>query len=145
MRGSMPNGCARPGRAPRAALPNIEETNEILQARMSRKQAMAGGSGIQTDLREIFRENSGERVDPAEIEDEDIEHSAPRRLSAWLITFGVSLFALPVGRRAAAAQPGQGREPAPGLADRGLTGMFMSLSTYGASAEALSVISAYLQ
>ncbi|RBI67887.1 hypothetical protein DQW77_17160 [Roseovarius sp. TE539] len=135
----------RPAR-PRAAndLPSIDETNEILQEQLSRRQTAADETEFEADLREIFRENSTEGSDFPEVEDVDIEQAPMMRLSAWLIAFGVSLFALPVGAALLLLNIVKGENLRLASQTAAITGLFIALGTYGASAEAVSALNRFL-
>jgi len=134
-----------PARVSQARLfPSVEETNEILQTRMTQKQVLTGNVDIQSDLRSIFRENRGGEDIPLDELDEDIEAVAPLRLSAWAFSFSVALFALPIGAILVVLNLMKGENLRLASQTAALTGTFIALNAYGATAEAMTVLSKFV-
>jgi len=125
-------------------LPSIEETNEILQNRMTQKQILVGKTDIQCDLREIFRENLRSEDVALDNLDDDIEYVAPLRLSAWALSFGVALFALPIGAALVVLNLMKGENLRLASQTAALTGTFIALESYGATAEAMTKLANFV-
>ena len=140
---------AAAGKARRSSaisLPDVDETNEILQRRISNHDpVIVDGQSEPEHLRKIFSENW---VDPhtqaaremnamKAREEEDIEKEAPLRLSAWMISFAVTLFALPLGVALMVLNLMKGENLRLASQTAALTGTFLSLQASGASAHAL--------
>ena len=135
--------------APLERLPNVDETNDILQKRITdHDPVIFGVQGSPDRLRKIFTESW---VDPdvaaaaahskaREKEMEDIEVNAPLRLSAWMISFAVTLFALPLGVVLMLLNIVKGENLRLASQTAALTGTFLALETYGASAQAIDTL-----
>ena len=130
-------------------LPDIEETNDTLQRRISDQDPAIFGNATTPDrLRKVFTEDW---IDPdlvaeqaaaeAQARDmEDIETAAPLRLSAWLISFAVALFALPVGVMLLILNLAKGENLRLASQTAALTGTFIALQSYGTMANAMNTI-----
>lgn len=135
--------------APVRRLPDIDETNEILQQRITAHDPVIFEVQSSPDrLRKIFTESW---IDPdvaaasalskaRERELEDIEINAPLRLSAWMISFAVTLFALPLGVALMVLNLAKGENLRLASQTAALTGTFLALETYGASAQAIDTL-----
>lgn len=134
-------------------LPDVEETNDLLQQRISdHDPAIFGNVSSPERLREIFDENW---VDPGKLaaeaaadararEEADIEDLAPRRLSAWMMSFAVTLFALPVGVTLMVLNMSKGENLRLTSQAAALTGTFIALQTFGSTAHAMSALQGIL-
>ncbi|MBZ0122476.1 MAG: hypothetical protein K8F31_01155, partial [Roseovarius sp.] len=71
---------------------------------------------------------------------EDIETTAPLRLSAWLISFAVALFALPVGVMLLILNLAKGENLRLASQTAALTGTFIALQSYGTMAHAMNTL-----
>lgn len=130
-------------------LPDIEETNDTLQRRISDQDpAIFGNASTPDRLRKVFTEDW---IDPdllaeqaaaeAQARDlEDIETTAPLRLSAWLISFAVALFALPVGVMLLILNLAKGENLRLASQTAALTGTFIALQSYGTMAHAMNTL-----
>ncbi|WP_397542998.1 hypothetical protein [Roseovarius salis] len=152
--GHAPEAGAAPGSRQSgrfSRLPDIEETNEILQQRLSDQDpAIFEAQSAPDRVRKAFAENA---YDPAvyaeaaledDIEDDDIEQVAPRRLSAWLISIAVAAFSLPVGIALLVINLLKGENLRLASQTAALTGTFIGLQAYGSTAQAMGVIQGLL-
>jgi len=144
-----------PGRATtgRKPLPDIEETNDILQRRLTDcDPAIFDGRSTPDHVRDFF---SHPHADPAPSvaeaaataraqELQDIERAAPRRLSAWLISLAVAVFALPVGVALMVLNLMKGENLRLASQTAALTGTFIALEAYGSTAHAMGLIQGLL-
>lgn len=150
LRQPRPTGKVRPRRViSHKRLPDIEETNDTLQRRISNQDPAIFGNATTPDrLRKVFTEDW---IDPdlvaeqaaaeAQARDmEDIETAAPLRLSAWLISFAVALFALPVGVMLLILNLAKGENLRLASQTAALTGTFIALQSYGTMANAMNAI-----
>lgn len=134
-------------------LPDVEETNDLLQQRISdHDPAIFGNVSSPERLRAVF---SGDWVDPDKLaaeaaaeararEEADIEDRAPRRLSAWMLSFAVTLFALPVGITLMLLNMSKGENLRLTSQAAALTGTFIALQTFGSMAHAMSALQGLL-
>jgi len=137
----------------RKSLPDIDETNELLQQRITDQDPAIFENVSKPDrLRKIFSEDW---VDPdilaanaaAEAlarEAEDIEKVAPLRLSAWMLSFAVTLFALPVGIMLLVLNLTKGENLRLASQAAALTGTFIAFQTYGTMANAMTTLQVML-
>ncbi|MEQ9259074.1 MAG: hypothetical protein RIG84_08230 [Roseovarius sp.] len=134
-------------------LPDIEETNNILQKRISDHDPEIFDIQSSPDrLRKIFTEDyvdpdvlAREAASEAMIrEEQDIEKNAPRRLSAWLISFAVMLFALPVGITLLILNLVKGENLRLASQTAALTGTFVAFQTFGTTANAMTTLQTFL-
>ncbi len=131
------------------ALPDVEATNAILQDRLSNHDpAIFETQSSPERLRKIFTDGW---IDPEEQaahetllamarEMEDIEDEASRRLSAWLLSFAVALFALPVGVALLVLNLAKGENLRLASQAAALTGTFIALQTFGTAANAMTIL-----
>lgn len=68
--------------------------------------------------------------------------SAPQRLSAWLLTYAVMLFAFPVGLFLFLMTVFKGENPRLASQTAALTGTFLSFQTFGTTAQAMGAVQA---
>lgn len=137
----------------RKALPDIDETNETLQERITNQDpAIFENVSKPERLRKIFSEDW---VDPEILaanaaaealarEEEDIEKAAPLRLSAWLLSFAVTMFALPVGIMLLVLNVTKGENLRLASQAAALTGTFIAFQTYGTMAHAMNTLQVIL-
>lgn len=143
-------GRVLPRRIARARrLPDIEETNASLQRRISDQDPTIFGNASEPDrLRKVFTEDW---IDPNQLaeqaaseaqarEMEDIETTAPLRLSAWLISFAVTLFVLPVGVMLLILNLAKGENLRLASQTAALTGTFIALQSFGTMASAMTAL-----
>jgi len=135
------------------SLPDIEETNNLLQQRItSQDPAIFDHAAAPDRLRKVFTENW---VDPDILateaaaekiarEQADIERSAPLRLSAWLLSFAVALFALPLGIMLLVLNCAKGENLRLASQTAALTGTFIGFQTLGTTAHAMSVLQGFI-
>jgi len=145
-------GKIRPRRpACRKRLPDIEETNEKLQQRIrDHDPAIFGPESAHDRLREIFSDGwIGPEILAAQTaaaqsartaETEDIVTTAPLRLSTWLVSFAVTLFALPVGITLLVLNLVKGENLRLSLQAAALTGTFIALQAFGTMAHAMTTL-----
>lgn len=153
-RPARPDAASGTAAAPQQAargkpLPDIEETNEILQRRLSDQDPSIFDA--QSDrARDAF---SDHRHDPFpgadtawadEAVDEDIEHAAPRRLSAWMMSLAVAVLALPIGITLFLLNLMKGENLRLASQTAALTGTFVSLEAYGGTAQAMAMLQTIL-
>ncbi|WP_422027620.1 hypothetical protein [Roseovarius sp.] len=130
-------------------LPDIEETNDLLQQRItSQDPAIFDHAAAPDRLRKVFTENW---VDPDVLASEaaaekvardkaDIEHAAPLRLSAWMLSFAVALFALPLGVMLMVLNCAKGENLRLASQTAALTGTFIGFQTFGTTAHAMTAL-----
>jgi len=94
-------------------------------------------------LREFLRE-----IDATEPRERPVSAAAAisdlQRLAAWLMTYAVLLFSLPVGLALLGVNIFRGENPRLASQAAALTGTFIALQTYGTTAQAMSVVEAFL-
>lgn len=140
--------------ANRKLLPDIEETNAILQDRISNHDPVIFDSQPSADrLREIFSDGwvdpellaKQEAAEAHAREMEDIEVVAVRRLSAWFMAFAVAMVALPVGVALLIVNLAKGENLRLSSQTAALTGVFVAFQTLGTTANAMEVIQKFIQ
>lgn len=130
-------------------LPDIEETNEILQRRLSDQDPSIFDAQSAPDrVRKAFADRDYDPfpIPEADSDDEtsDIEHAAPRRLSAWMMSLAVAVLALPVGIALLLLNLMKGENLRLASQTAALTGTFVSLEAYGGTAQAMAMIQSML-
>lgn len=115
--------------------PGIEETNEMLQARMTREQVLVGAPR---------RAEETPAAPPRSACPAPPQQSAPIRLSVWALSLGVALFALPVGALLAVLNLTRGENLRLTSQTAALTGMFVALLACGWAAAALGGVPSIL-
>lgn len=131
------------------ALPDIEETNDLLQRRITdHDPAIFENTSAPDRLRKVFTENwvhpdiiaTEAAAEKLAREREDIERAAPLRLSAWLMSFAVALFALPLGIMLLLLNCAKGENLRLASQTAALTGTFIGFQTFGTTAQAMTTI-----
>lgn len=131
------------------ALPDIEETNDHLQQRITNHDPAIFDHAASPDrLRKVFTENwvdpdvlaAEAAADKVARDQEDIERTAPLRLSAWLLSFAVALFALPLGIMLLVLNCVKGENLRLASQTAALTGTFIALQTFGTTANAMTAL-----
>lgn len=131
------------------ALPDIEETNDHLQRRITDQDPAIFDNAASPDrLRKVFTENwvdpdvlaTEAAADKLAREKEDIERAAPLRLSAWMLSFAVALFALPLGIMLLVLNCAKGENLRLASQTAALTGTFIGLQTFGTTAHAMTAL-----
>lgn len=121
----------------RYTFPNVDETNDLLNERLSQKAVLSVEAEKQSALYAAFL------ADPDRIglADDDIrEKTAPLRLSVWMVSFTIALFALPVGAALLVFNLLKGENLRLTAQAAALTGTFISLDANGATAETLALL-----
>lgn len=123
----------------RTSLPDIEHTNDILQARLSETEGIREIDETESILKRVFR--TDEHGNPTlAIPTEEIREENDRlRLSVWLMTFTLGLFALPVAAALIVINLLRGENLRLTSQTAALTGTFLALQTSGATAQVLSM------
>ncbi|WP_120501373.1 hypothetical protein [Roseovarius sp. EL26] len=122
-------------------LPEIEETADILQQRLLARQSVTDQDHARnSDLRAIFQENYPTESNRAAIVVNAIRHSDLQRLSAWLMSFSVSLFCLPIGLALIVFNLIKGEDLRLSSQAAALTGTFIAFNAYGTTAQAMGAI-----
>jgi len=149
-RRSTPRARVTPRRVTaRKRLPDIEETNDRLQRRITNHDpAIFEAAAAPDRLRKVFTTDWNDpdllaeeaAVAAVAREDEDIEHAAPLRLSAWLISFAVALFSLPLGVMLMVLNLAKGENLRLASQTAALTGTFIAFQTFGTMAHAMQAL-----
>jgi hypothetical protein len=140
-----------PARATRngrpTALPDIEETNDILQQRLTdHDPAIFDALQVPERTRRAFSDTprdaafSAASATGGEIPDADIEHAVPRRLSAWMMALAVAALALPVGVALLLVNLLKGENLRLASQTAALTGTFIGLQAYPATARTMGLL-----
>ena len=130
----------RPMTVAARSLPDIEVTNARLQQRLTQSgPVMFSGQSDPEHLREILTENTTGSLPDAGA-GEDIETAAPRRLSAWLMSIAVAVYALPVGLPLLIINLVKGENLHLSAQTAALTGTFIALNASGSMAQAMGVV-----
>ena len=131
------------------ALPDVEETNNQLHRRITENDpSIFDNVSSPERLRKVFVENW---VDPDILatnaatealarEEEDIEKVAPLRLSAWIMSFAVVLFALPIGITLLVLNLAKGENLRLASQTAALTGTFIAFQTFGTTPHAMTAL-----
>ena len=131
------------------SLPDVEETNNLLHRRIvDNDPSIFDNVSSPERLRKVFVENwvdpdvlaTNAAADALAREEEDIEKDAPLRLSAWILSFAVVLFALPVGIMLLVLNLAKGENLRLASQTAALTGTFIALQTFGTTANAMTAI-----
>jgi len=115
----------------RHTLPGIEETNHVLQARLT------SDDPIEDALRTTFRED---QIGHPDSTDDIREKTTPLRLSVWLLTITLGLFALPMAAALAVFNLLRGENLRLTAQTAALTGTFITFQTFGTTASAMSAL-----
>ena len=131
------------------SLPDIEETNDLLQRRItSQDPAIFDHAASPDRLRKVFTENwvdpdvlaSEAAAEKVARDKEDIVRAAPLRLSAWMLSFAVALFALPLGVMLLVLNCAKGENLRLASQTAALTGTFIGFQTFGTTAHAMTAL-----
>ncbi|MEQ8876951.1 MAG: hypothetical protein RIC49_11145 [Phycisphaerales bacterium] len=134
-------------------LPDIEETNDLLQRRItSQDPAIFDHAASPDRLRRVFTENwvdpdilaSEAAAEKVARDKEDIERAAPLRLSAWMLSFAVALFALPLGIMLLVLNCAKGENLRLASQTAALTGTFIGFQTFGTTAHAMTALQGFI-
>lgn len=117
----------------RYTLPGIEETNLMLQARLTQDDPTEGA------LRATFREDRDDSGLPA-LQGDIREKTTPLRLAVWMLTITLGLFALPIAVALAVFNLLRGENLRLTAQTAALTGTFITFQTLGTTAQAMSVV-----
>lgn len=138
--------CRHPRKAQnRSPLPAIEDTVDALHGRLRERDARAALDHAArpepaTDGAQPFPAG-----DMAAQTGDDVDGSAALRLSAWIVSFAVALFALPVGAALIVFNLLRGESLRLTSQTAALTGTFIALQTFGTTAQAMSVLQSLVQ
>ncbi|MDT8328377.1 MAG: hypothetical protein RQ750_13495 [Roseovarius sp.] len=119
----------------RHILPGIEETNLRLQARLRPTDPIEGA------LRATFRED---QAAPPDTCDDIRETSTPLRLTVWVLTITLGLFALPMAAALTVFNLLRGENLRLASQTAALTGTFITFQTFGTTASAMSALQGML-
>ncbi|SLN72792.1 hypothetical protein ROG8370_03542 [Roseovarius gaetbuli] len=119
----------------RHILPSIEETNLMLQARLR------SGDPVEGALRATFRKN---QAAPRISTDDIREKTTPLRLTVWLLTITLGLFALPMAAALTVFNLLRGENLRLTSQTAALTGTFIAFQTFGTTASAMSALQSML-
>ncbi len=121
-------------------LPAIEETNDILQNRLSQREVLDVEGDLHGELRSIFLDDP-DAIGVLPAPGDDIrEKTAPLRLSAWMLSFTVALFCLPVGAALIVFNLLRGENLRLCSQAAALTGTFITLQIHGSTAQAMEMV-----
>lgn len=128
----------------RGRLPDIDATHQALHARFVSESDAMPEDRMTGALRAVFRD-SLEPADAAASQSDDIrESTAPLRLSVWLMTITLGLFALPVAAALAVINLMRGENLRLASQTAAMTGFFLTLQVNGATAQALQTVQGLL-
>jgi hypothetical protein len=126
--------------AARCRLPDIELTHQALHARYVSESDAAPEDHVTGALRAVFRD-SLETTPAATLQTDSIrESTAPLRLSVWILTITLGLFALPVAAALAIVNLIRGENLRLASQTAAMTGLFLTLQVNGATAQALQAM-----
>ncbi len=126
----------------RYIFPNVDETSEMLNAQLSQKAVLSVEAEKQSTLYSAFLADP-DRIGVAD--DDDIrEQTAPLRLSVWMVSFTIALFALPVGAALLVFNALKGENLRLTAQAAALTGTFLALDANEATAETLALLQALI-
>ncbi len=124
----------------RCRLPDIDTTHQALHARFVSESDAMPGDRMTGALRAVFRDNL-EPADAAAFQSDNIrESTAPLRLSVWIVTITLGLFALPVAAALAIINLMRGENLRLASQTAAMTGLFLTLQVHGATAQALQTV-----
>jgi len=128
----------------RDSLPDIDQTNDALLARLNEKGTKIGQSGADGALRAVFRESAEDASPSHEGLRTDPEKSAALRLSVWLFTISLGIFALPVAAALVVFNLLRGENLRLTSQTAALTGTFIALQATGSTAQAMIAVQSIL-
>ncbi len=123
----------------RYIFPNVDETNDQLQDQLTQKAVLSVESDKQGGLYAAFLSDI-ESIGEPDPDDEIREKTAPLRLSAWMVSFTVMLFALPVGAALIVFNILKGENLRLSAQAAALTGTFITLDAHGATAQTMDLL-----
>lgn len=123
----------------RYSLPNIDETNDQLQDTLTQKAVLSIESGKHSRLYAAFLSDI-QSIGHADPDEEIREKTAALRLSAWMVSFTVMLFALPVGAALLVFNVLKGENLRLSAQAAALTGTFITLDAHGATAQTMELV-----
>jgi hypothetical protein len=126
--------------AARSRLPDIELTHQALHARFVSESDAAPDDRMAGALRAVFRENIAAADAAIPNPDSIRESTAPLRLSVWIMTITLGLFALPVAAALAIINLVRGENLRLASQTAAMTGLFLTLQVNGATAAALQTM-----
>ena len=118
-------------------LPNVEETNNQLHQRLSQKAVLSIEAGKQGALYAAFLSDP-DTIGLTDTDSDIREKTAPLRLTVWMVTFTIALFALPVGAALLVFNVLKGENLRLSSQIAALTGTFITLDACGATADAMT-------
>lgn len=135
---------AMPEQPRRETLPDIEETNNVLLARLIEKDGQSSPQAPDGVLRSIFRETPPRTPGVERCIVIDPDRSAVIRLSVWLFTITLGLFALPVAAALVVFNLLRGENLRLTSQTAALTGTFIALQATGSTAQAMITVQTLL-
>lgn len=123
----------------RFTFPSVDETNDQLQEQLTQKAVLSAETGHNSDFYSAFLADI-ESISVGDPDEEIREKTAPLRLSAWMISFTVLLFALPVGAALLVFNVLKGENLRLSAQAAALTGTFITLDAHGATAQTMAVL-----
>ncbi len=123
----------------RYILPSIDETNDQLQDTLTQKAVLSIESGKQGGLYAAFLSDI-ESIGKADPDEAIREKTAALRLSAWMVSFTVMIFALPVGAALLVFNILKGENLRLSAQAAALTGTFITLDAHGATAQTMALL-----
>ena len=114
--------------------PGIEETNELLQGRLTTKDASGTEAEQEDNLRDIFRISADDIGFVPEVKEDIREKTAPLRLLVWILSITIALFALPVGAALMVVNLLRGENLRLSSQAAALTGTFVAFQTFDTTA-----------
>ncbi|WP_306115155.1 MULTISPECIES: hypothetical protein [unclassified Roseovarius] len=123
----------------RYTLPNVDETNDQLQDTLTQKAVLSIESGKHGSLYAAFLSDI-ESISHADPDEEIREKTAALRLSAWMVSFTVMIFALPVGAALLVFNILKGENLRLSSQAAALTGTFITLDAHGATAQTMALL-----
>ncbi|WP_101067872.1 hypothetical protein [Roseovarius salinarum] len=125
--------------AARDRFPSIEETSRILEARLDTEDP--AGAPAHAPEADTAAATATEGHGSDHVADNDGHaDSAPLRLGAWIMSFAVALFSLPVGAALVVYTMLRGENPRLAFQSMALTGTFIGLGTTASASEIIGVV-----
>lgn len=123
----------------RYTFPSVDETNDQLQEQLTQKAVLSVESGKQGSFYAAFLSDI-ETIGMPDPDDEIREKTDALRLSAWMVSFTVVLFALPVGAALLVFNALKGENLRLSAQAAALTGTFITLDAHGATAQTVALL-----
>lgn len=132
----------------RESLPDIEETNDALHARLIEKGSNGDRHSVEGALRAVFRDPSESArlqhattgTSQASPEDDIREQTAPLRLAVWMFTIALGLIALPMALALTVFNLLRGENLRLTSQTAALSGTFVVLQATGSTAQAMQTV-----